>query len=212
MNDSAEYYDEMDEYEPIEGYCFHCRESVEIEDAMPVWTRRGQPATRGSCPICAGTVFRMGKTELHKEQNRPEAIVLEGESTKRNHPKLARDTVYINYAADDEEAAQRIASDLEKSGLAVWLHDHSAEDVNWSSGVHPALKDCSRMVYVLSSNALGDEQVMNAWQFFRGQRKPIVIAQLEQVDPPDPIRRSPRYDVAGDYKSEFRQMLGMLSA
>jgi hypothetical protein len=210
MNDSSDYFD-MDDIDPIEGYCFHCRESVEIETPMPVWTRKGQPATRGVCPICAGTVFRMGKTDLHKESNRPDAVVLEGESSKRSRPKLERDTVYINYTADDEEAAQRIASDLEKSGLAVWLHDHDAQDVNWSSGVHPALKDCSRMVYVLSQSAVDDEQVVTAWQYFRSQRKPIVIAQLEAIDPPDPIRRSPRYNIANDYKSEFRQMLGTLS-
>lgn len=210
MSDSGEYYD-ADEIEPIEGYCLHCREHIEIESATAVWTRRGQPATRGVCPICGGIVFRMGKTEMHDERNRPDAIVLEGESSGRSRPKLARDTVYINYAAADEESAQRIASDLEKSGLAVWLHDHDAEDVNWSSGVHPALKECSRMVILLSGNGNGEDQVQAAWEFFKQARKPIVIAQLEAIDPPDPIRRSPRYDVSGDYKSAFRQMLGALS-
>ena len=58
-----EYHDE-DDFEPIEGYCVRCRESVEIEDPMPVWTRNGLPATRGECPICGGTVFRMGKLRV----------------------------------------------------------------------------------------------------------------------------------------------------
>lgn len=210
MNDQTEYYDD-DHEEFIEGYCVHCRESVEMESVVPVWTKRGQPATRGTCPICGGVVFRMGKTDLHKGKVRPEAVTLSGESEGRKRPKLARDTVYINYAPDDEATAQRLAADLEKSGLAIWLHDHDGASVNWSSGVHPALKDCARMVLVLSSAALTDPQVTTAWEFFKSQRKPIVIAQADAAEPPDAIRRSPRYDLASDYKGALRQMLGTLS-
>lgn len=204
----GEYYEDED-FEPIEGYCMRCRESVEIENPMPVWTRKGLPATRGECPICAGTVFRMGKTHQHDESNRPDAVQI-GDESKRNRPKLARETVYVTYADSDEELAQQIAADLEKVGIAVWLHEHGNE-TNWASGVHPALLECARMVYVMSSNALNHEAVINAWSFFREQRKPIVIAQTEAVDPPDRIRRSPRFDFTQDYKRAFREMLNALN-
>mgnify|MGYP000876623584 CR=1 FL=1 len=39
----------------------------------------------------------------------------------------------------------------------------------------------------------------------------IVIAQLAPVDPPDPIRRSARFDMTADYRSAFRQMIQALS-
>ena len=67
------------------------------------------------------------------------------------------------------------------------------------------------MVYVLSPAALTTGNVESAWQFFREKRKSIVIAQVDSADPPDPIRRSPRFDFAGDYKSAFRQMVQALS-
>ena len=204
-----DWHDE-DEFDPIEGYCMRCRESVEIESPMPVWTRKGLPATRGECPICGGTVFRMGKTYQHDERNRPEAVQI-GDDNKRNRPKLARDTVYVTYADDDEEIAQQIAGDLEKVGIAVWLHDHGDNNTKWASGVHPALIECARMVYVLSANAIDNASVVNAWMFFKEQRKPIVIAQVERIDPPDLIRRSPRFDFRSDYKPAFRQMLDALN-
>lgn len=194
------------DHEPIEGYCMSCRMSVEIDAPRPVWTRKGQPATRGSCPQCGGTVFRMGKTEQHSEANRPDPVEI-GDGDKRTRPKLQRDTVYLNYAAADEAIAQRLADDLQKSGIVVWLHEDSDGDTNWSSGVHPALKECKQMVYVLSQAGLDDETVTTAWQFFRDQRKPIVIAQTASVPPPDRIRRSPRFDIAADYKSSLRQMV-----
>lgn len=204
----GEYYDE-DEFEPIEGYCMRCRESVEIESPMPVWTRKGLPATRGECPICAGTVFRMGKTHQHDEKNRPDAVQVSNEN-KRNRPKLARETVYVTYSEQDEEIAQQIGADLEKVGIAVWLHEHG-DETNWAGGVHPALQECARMVYVMSDHALNNDAVIKAWTFFREQRKPIVIAQIKAVEPPDRIRRSPRFDYAQDYKRAFREMLNALN-
>lgn len=201
--------DEMDEI-IIEGYCMSCRETVEMEEALAVWTRKGQAATRGVCPICAGTVFRMGKTELHNEANRPEPIEIGDSGDKRTAPKLTRDTVYLNYAPADEALAQRLAEDLEKSGLAVWLHDRSS-DVNWSSGVHPALKECKHMVLVLSQTSVDAEDVRASWGFFRDNRKPIVIAQVDGSEPPDRIRRSPRFDFANnEYKVTMRQMVNQL--
>lgn len=194
----------------IEGYCMSCRASVEIEDPQPVWTRRGQPATRGICPDCGGTVFRMGKTELHDERNRPEPIEIGDEGDKRTAPKLTRDTVYLNYAAADESLAQRLAEDLEKSGLAIWLHDGKT-DVNWSSGVHPALTQCKHMVLLLTEASLSADDVQSAWRFFRQHRKAIVIAQMNTT-PPDDIRRSPRIEFGtGDYKTNMRQMVRQLA-
>lgn len=206
-----EYYDDAHDEEPIEGYCMHCRESVEMEETQGVWTRKGQPATRGICPICGGSVFRMGRTHLHENSRKPDAVIVAQENEKRSRPRLARDTVYVNYSSQDEEAAQRIADDLNKAGLAVWLHDADANDVNWSSGVHPALKECARMVFVLSSHSGSDAAVSAGWQFFREQRKPIVIAQIGESEPPDAIRRSPRFNFAQDYKLALRQMIDTLS-
>ncbi|MGB1285388.1 MAG: TIR domain-containing protein [Aggregatilineales bacterium] len=204
----------MDDYEfeeePIEGYCMRCRESVEIEAAKPVWTRKGQAATRGECSLCGGTVFRMGKTYLHDEANRPDAVVIDEAGEKRNRAKLSRDTVYVNFATADETQARQIADDLEKSGMAVWLHDPS-DDTAWSGGVHPALKDCKRMVLVLSEAIADDITVNDAWRFFKQERKPIVLAQIAPADAPDRIRRSPRFDFSADFKVALRQMLGALS-
>ncbi len=205
--------DYADYVEPIEAYCVRCRESIEVVEPMAVWTRRGMPATRGECPICGGTVFRMGKTDMHRDNERPKAIHF-GDSAKRKRPKLPRDTVYMNYATADEAMAQQIAADLERSGIAVWMHEHvnESDPVKWAGGVHPALKDCARMVFVLSPASLDEGKITAAWRFFREKRKPVVIAQIAESEPPDAIRRSPRFDFArGDYKAAFRQMMQELS-
>jgi TIR domain/Domain of unknown function (DUF5679) len=183
-----------------------CKETVEIENPKPVWTRRGMPATRGECPECGGTVFRMGRTSAHNSENRPEAVHV-GTSSRA---KLTQDTAYINFAESDMALAEQLADDLQKAGVAIWLHEDN--HVDWAGGVHPALTECSRMVFLLSPDALQAGSVQAAWEFFKSKNKRIVIAQLAPVDPPDLIRRSPRFDFTADYKTAFRQMIQALSS
>jgi len=203
--ENPEYFD--DEEESIEAFCVRCKETVEIENPQAVWTRKGIPATRGECPICGGTVFRMGRTDAHSSGPRPAAVQV----ASNTRSKLVQDTAYINFSDADAALAEQLADDLQKAGIAVWLHESDDGDVRWAGGVHPALTECSRMVYVLSLAALDDAGVEAAWKFFRQKGKRIVIAQLELVDPPDSIRRSPRFDFTRDYKISFRQMVGALS-
>ena len=154
-----------DEDEILEGYCVRDKMMVEIENPQAVWTRRGMPATRGECPECGGTVFRMGRTPAHDALQRPEAVLVAGGGKRA---KLARDTAYIAYAESDESIAEQIAADLEKTGVASWLHDYGAQ-VNWAGGVHPALSECGSLVVLLSPAALQSEAVEIRLAVLQGQ-------------------------------------------
>ncbi|NWF67903.1 MAG: toll/interleukin-1 receptor domain-containing protein [Chloroflexi bacterium] len=197
-----------DDDEHIEAYCVRCRETVIMENPMPVWTRKGMPAMRGECPSCGGTVFRMGKTSAHDPNNRPAAVKV----ANNTRAKLSQDTVYIACAGADLPFAEQLADDLQKAGIANWIHGSEGEDVNWAGGVHPALKECARMVFVLSPQSAAEDTITAAWRFFREKRKPVVIALVDQAPPPDELRRSQRFDFSsGDYKITFRQMIQALN-
>jgi hypothetical protein len=204
--DNREHYADEDDEIILEAYCVRCKQMVEIEGPLPVWTRRGMPATRGECPDCGGTVFRMGWTALHDQSKRPDAVQVSGSTRAR----LSRDTAYIAYAEADEVIAQAIAADLEKSGIASWLHEYNGSSVQWAGGVHPALSECGSLVVLLSPAALQSDAVEAAWQFFRDKRKPVLIAQVADIDPPDAIRRSPRFNFGDDYKAALRQLVQAL--
>ena len=55
----------------MEAYCVKCKVKREVQDPQPVFTDNGTPATRGKCPVCGTTLFRMGKTEAHQGMERP---------------------------------------------------------------------------------------------------------------------------------------------
>ena len=55
----------------LEAYCVKCKTKREIKDPQPVFTDNGTPATRGTCPVCGTTLFRMGRTEAHEGMSVP---------------------------------------------------------------------------------------------------------------------------------------------
>jgi hypothetical protein len=44
----------------MEAYCLKCRTQREMKDSQAVTMKNGKPATKGTCPICGGSVFRIG--------------------------------------------------------------------------------------------------------------------------------------------------------
>ncbi len=56
----------------MEAYCVKCKTKREITDPIAVFTNNATPATRGVCPVCGTTLFRMGRTEAHASMVTPE--------------------------------------------------------------------------------------------------------------------------------------------
>ena len=56
----------------IIAYCLKCREKRSLQNAEPVYTTTGSPATRGKCPVCGTTMVKMGLTEAHASVPKPE--------------------------------------------------------------------------------------------------------------------------------------------
>ena len=43
-----------------EAYCVKCKKKVEIKDPEQVTMKNGRKATKGTCPECGTSVFRIG--------------------------------------------------------------------------------------------------------------------------------------------------------
>ena len=211
MSDYADEYAD-DEIEEIEAYCVSCKQKTVMENPIPVWTRRGTPGTKGTCEICGTTTFRMGKTDAHRLSGKPDMEEVLG-ATSGDAPrkgKNAKYTTYINHSPADAAFAERLVDDLSKMGIPSFATPLESPDVNWASGIHPTLAESKQMVVVLSGDAKNHDELEQNWSIFKQQRKPIVVAMVNNVEVPDDLRRSPRYDFSEDYKSAFRQMIQTL--
>ena len=45
----------------VSGYCLKCKKSTEMADAQGVTMKNGKPATKGKCPTCGTTIYKIGK-------------------------------------------------------------------------------------------------------------------------------------------------------
>jgi len=57
----------------VEAYCVKCKAKREMKDPQPVYTRKGQPGTRGICLTCGTKMFRMGRTAAHASLPKPKS-------------------------------------------------------------------------------------------------------------------------------------------
>ena len=56
----------------MEGYCFKCKAKRNILNPSAEWAANGSPGTRGTCPVCAGTIYKTGHTPAHDNLPKPE--------------------------------------------------------------------------------------------------------------------------------------------
>jgi len=47
-------------YGMAEAYCVKDKQKVEIQNPQKITMKNGKPATKGTCPKCGGSVFRIG--------------------------------------------------------------------------------------------------------------------------------------------------------
>lgn len=208
--EALEEHDELDELddEPIEAYCVSCRDKVEMDNPVAVWTSQGRPGTRGECPMCGGTIFRMGRTHLHGGSKQPPKAIKVVQGMKGRNSRAA----YIVSDITQSGFADKLGEDLKKIGINVWIDDgEKVDETQWAGGVHPALEQCTHLVVVLTTFTDKTAAVEEAWKFFLKRRKPVALVQIEAVDPPDELRSRPRFDFTKDYKSAFRGLVEALS-
>ncbi|RMF76936.1 MAG: type I DNA topoisomerase [Chloroflexi bacterium] len=72
-----------------QAYCVKCKSKRDMENPEAVYTRTGTPGTKGKCPVCGTTLFRMGATEAHEHVPKPEKIEKPKRSKKSKSRKKA---------------------------------------------------------------------------------------------------------------------------
>ena len=56
----------------MDAYCVKCKTKREMIEAQAEYTATGTPGTRGKCPVCGTTLYKMGKTPAHEGLPKPE--------------------------------------------------------------------------------------------------------------------------------------------
>jgi len=83
----------MSEDLKIEGYCFKCKDKRDMVSPTAEYSAGGSPGTRGTCPVCEGTIYKMGRTPAHEHLPKPEITKRESKPRKKSKTKKKAKTV-----------------------------------------------------------------------------------------------------------------------
>src|SRR5262249_43509406 len=93
---------------------------------------------------------------------------------------VERDTsspyVFISYAHVDADsvAAEKIESFLTSSAVRVFRDTHIPSSANWDMTIEQALRECDRMVLLLSPASMPQRrETHREWFYFDQMRKPV---------------------------------------
>ena len=88
--------------------------------------------------------------------------------------------IFMSYARVDAAFTTRLANNLLKQKIDVWLDVFRLEPgKSWARQVGKALDSCHAMLLVLSPTSVSSENVDDEWNYYLDQKKPI-IAVLHQ--------------------------------
>lgn len=57
-----------------QAYCMKCRDKREMRSPEALYNKAGSPATRGTCPECGTSMYRLGSTPAHEGLPKPERV------------------------------------------------------------------------------------------------------------------------------------------
>jgi len=71
----------------LQAYCVKCKTKRPLQNPEAVYTQNGTPGTRGTCPVCGTTLFRMGATDAHANLPKPAPVEKPKRGVKKNSAK-----------------------------------------------------------------------------------------------------------------------------
>ncbi|MBI1381652.1 MAG: TIR domain-containing protein [Planctomycetaceae bacterium] len=130
---------------------------------------------------------------------------------------MSNPRIFISYAHADSKAANRVADELRKVELQVWLDASSLQPgQNWVAGIDEALEDAGYLLVLLSSASLASPWVQREWtsmlaRQLGGKNGGLLIPlRLEDVRLPTLLKPLQYVDLFPDFESGVRNVVGFL--
>ena len=148
----------------MEAYCVKCRTKREMLTPQAEYTASGSPGTRGKCPVCDTTMFRMGKTPAHEgltpppkseRKRRKKQVKRAGKLVIVESPAKARTVGRILGKGYKVEASVGHVRDLLRSQLSVDVENNFTPKYRVPNEKRQVVKD-------LKALAKGAEEVFLA--------------------------------------------------
>lgn len=135
----------------LKAYCVKCKTKREMENPQAEFTSSGTPGTRGTCPVCGTTMFRMGRTPAHEGMTPPEVT---RKKTNRRSGKLvivespAKARTVGRFLGKDFKVKASVGHirDLLRSQLSVDVENDFTPKYRVPNEKRPVVKEIKKLV------------------------------------------------------------------
>jgi Flp pilus assembly protein TadD len=119
---------------------------------------------------------------------------------------------FFSYCREDSSFALRLAGDLKAAGAKVWVDQLDIRPgQRWDRAVEEALKNCARMVVILSPASVNSNNVLDEVSFALEEQKTVIPVICRDCSVPFRLRRLQHVDFRTDYARALQGLLKCLA-
>ncbi|MBE2269342.1 MAG: SUMF1/EgtB/PvdO family nonheme iron enzyme [Anaerolinea sp.] len=119
--------------------------------------------------------------------------------------------VFISYARPNQGVAEQVETFLKMAGVCVFRDANIASADNWDMAIENALRDCDRMVLLLSASSMPyRKEVYREWFYFDQEKKPIHPLYIEKCTLHSRMYAYNYIDARADLNAALRRLLADL--
>jgi hypothetical protein len=121
---------------------------------------------------------------------------------------IQRDFCFVSYARADERFALRLAEDLRRRGIAIWIDQLNIRTSDhWDRAIEHAIRESSSVLVILSPRAVVSDNVADEITLAVDGAKTIIPVVIEACRLPLRLARMQLIDATSAYELALRQCL-----
>ena len=120
---------------------------------------------------------------------------------------------FLSYSRRDEEVALRLAADLRRAGVDIWIDQHKIKPSDhWDRSVEAGLRDSAGVVMVMSERSAASENVLDEIAVALDSGKQVIPVLIEPCQPPLRLARVQFIDATQDYEGALARCAQAITA
>lgn len=120
---------------------------------------------------------------------------------------------FVSYSRGDADFVQQLCKDLRSAGASIWLDTLDIQPgETWDQEVERALRECGRMIVVLSPRSVTSQNVLDEVGYALSRKRPVIPALYRDCEIPFRLDRIQYADFRFDYDKGLQETLQVLGA
>ncbi|MEO1290286.1 MAG: toll/interleukin-1 receptor domain-containing protein, partial [Chloroflexota bacterium] len=117
----------------------------------------------------------------------------------------------ISYARKDGDYVYQLARQLRRVGLDIWIDQDIDPGNNWDNTIEQALKDCSKMLLIVSPDSMRSDNVQDEWSYFLEEGKAVYPFIHQETELSFRLRRRQYITATGDLLNDVARIVDTLA-